>query len=217
MVWIWVSETKKSGLSLGFFRKNWVWVYETVNVLGGAIRVDFVSLCILIAYRAGRLKFSPTFPHIPSVLFGSQIIEAVRHMSLSFTFRHLATKVKNFGWFGFKFFDFQIKTPVSKILYACLDSNSIICVHKRQKSLSTEFISQLLQVFGDILQSSRLRCCAFKLFFIIWRTLRRKVNAYWSCCNAKLCFYSFSLRSNWKQLPRLIDQACWRDITHENP
>ena len=45
------------------------------------------------------------------------------------------------------FFDFQTKTPVSKILDACLSSNSMIWVHKRKESLSTQFISQLSQVF----------------------------------------------------------------------
>ena len=62
------------------------------------------------------------------------------------------------------FFDFQTKTPVPKILYACLASNSMIWVHKRKKSLSTQFIFQLPQFFCGILQSCRLRCCAFKLF-----------------------------------------------------
>ena len=44
-------------------------------------------------------------------------------------------------------FDFQSETPVSKVLYACLASNSMIRVHKRKESLSTQFISQLPQVF----------------------------------------------------------------------
>ena len=64
------------------------------------------------------------------------------------------------------FFDFQTKTPVSKILYPCLASNSMICVHKRKKSLSTQVISQFSQVFCGTLQSCRLRCCAFKLFLL---------------------------------------------------
>ena len=45
------------------------------------------------------------------------------------------------------FFDFQSKTPVSKTLYARLASTSMIWVHKRKESLSTQFISQLPQVF----------------------------------------------------------------------
>ena len=64
------------------------------------------------------------------------------------------------------FFDFQSKTPVSKILQACLASNSMIWVHKRKESLSIQLISQLPQLFWGILQSCRLRCCAFKLFLL---------------------------------------------------
>ena len=45
------------------------------------------------------------------------------------------------------FFDFRIKTPVSKILYACLASISMIWVHKRKESLSKQIISQLSQAF----------------------------------------------------------------------
>ena len=33
------------------------------------------------------------------------------------------------------FFDFQTKTPVSIILYACLYSNSMICVDEPKKSV----------------------------------------------------------------------------------
>ena len=64
------------------------------------------------------------------------------------------------------FSDFQTKTPVPKIFYACLASNSMIWVHKCKESLNTQFISQLPQVVCGILQSCRLRCCAFKLFLL---------------------------------------------------
>ena len=73
------------------------------------------------------------------------------------------------------FFDFQTKTPVSKILYACLASNSMIWVHRRKESLSTQFISQLPQVFCAILQSCRLRCCAFKVFLVFEELFVAKV------------------------------------------
>ena len=36
------------------------------------------------------------------------------------------------------FFDFQTKTPVSIILYACLYSNSMICVDKPMESLKAQ-------------------------------------------------------------------------------
>ena len=48
-------------------------VYESVIVLGGAIRADFVPQCFMKACRAGRLQFSPIFLHILSALFGIQI------------------------------------------------------------------------------------------------------------------------------------------------
>ena len=120
--------------------------------------------------------------------------EAVKHMSSSFSFKHIATKVKS-GWYGFMFNDFQTKTALSIILYARLYSNSMICVDKPKESLKTQFLSQLSQIRCGILQLFRLCCCAFKPFFVSWVTLRRKSIAWWSCCNAKLCFCSFSIRS----------------------
>ena len=72
-------------------------MYESVNVLGGAIRVDFVALCILIAFRAGRLNFSPTFCVYCRYYLVFKLTEAIGHMSLSFSFRHNATKVKKIG------------------------------------------------------------------------------------------------------------------------
>ena len=42
----------------------------------------------------------------------------------------------------------------------------MIWVHECKESLTTQFISQLPQVVCGILQSYRLRCCAFKLFLL---------------------------------------------------
>ena len=51
----------------------------------------------------------------------------------------------------------------------------MIWVHKCKESLSKQFISQLLQVFCGILQSCRLRCCAFKLFLFFDELFDAKV------------------------------------------
>ena len=51
----------------------------------------------------------------------------------------------------------------------------MIWVHKRKESLSTQFISQLPQIFCDILQSCRLRCCAFKLYLLFEEIFDAKV------------------------------------------
>ena len=48
-------------------------MYESVNVLGGVIRNDFVPQVIMKACRAGRLNFMPRFLHIHSALFGLQV------------------------------------------------------------------------------------------------------------------------------------------------
>ena len=45
--------------------------------------------------------------------------------------------------YDFMFFDFQTKTPVSIILYACLYLNSMICVEKPKESLKTQFFCQI--------------------------------------------------------------------------
>ena len=60
-------------------------------------------------------------------------------MNSSFSFKHFATKAKKIDGFDFMFFDFQTKTPVSIILYACLYLNSMICVDKSKGSLKTQF------------------------------------------------------------------------------
>ena len=73
------------------------------------------------------------------------------------------------------FFDFPSQTPVSKYLYACLASNSMIWVHKRKGSLGTQFISQLPHYFCGILQLCRLRCRAFELFLLFEELLDAKV------------------------------------------
>ena len=58
-------------------RYGWVFgenrVYESVNVLGGAIQTDFVPKGIMKACRTGRLIISPNFLHILSALIGIQV------------------------------------------------------------------------------------------------------------------------------------------------
>ena len=48
------------------------------------------------------------------------------------------------------FFDFQTKTPVSIILYACLYLNSMICINKyrqtQKKSKNTVFLSKFIKI-----------------------------------------------------------------------
>ena len=57
-------------IGLDFGQKR---VYESVIVLEGAIRADFVPQCFMIACRAGHLYFSATLLHILSALVGIQI------------------------------------------------------------------------------------------------------------------------------------------------
>ena len=45
------------------------------------------------------------------------------------------------------FFDFQTKTLVSITFYACLYSNSMICVDKPNENMKTQFICHFSQVF----------------------------------------------------------------------
>ena len=113
-----------------------------------------------------------------------KIRQALKHMISSFSFKHIATKVKKIGWYDFMFFDSQTKTPVSIILHACFYSNSMIFVDKPEESLKTQFICQFSQAFCGISHSCRLCCCVFKPFFVSWVTLRRKCKktAWWSCC-----------------------------------
>ena len=69
-------------------------------------------------------------------------------MNSSFSFNHFATKAKKSVRYDFMFFDFQTKTPVSIILYACLYLNSMICMDKyrqtQRKSENTVFLSTFI-------------------------------------------------------------------------
>ena len=69
--------------------------------------------------------------------------EALSHVKSSFSFKHFATKVKKIDRYDFMFFDFQTKTPVSIIFYACFYINSMICVDKPKESLKAQFHCQL--------------------------------------------------------------------------
>ena len=55
----------------GAFGRNRV--FESVNVIGGAMRTDFAPQCVMKACRIGHLKFSPTFLHILWALFDVQV------------------------------------------------------------------------------------------------------------------------------------------------
>ena len=59
----------------------------------------------------------------------------------------LLPKQKKFDRYDFMFFDFQTKTPVSLILYACLYLNSMICVDNPKERLKTQFFCQLSEIF----------------------------------------------------------------------
>ena len=65
------------GVRVTKLRNAWVFsknrLYETVNVLGRAIRADFFPQRNIKACRAGRLKFSHSFLHILSALFDIQM------------------------------------------------------------------------------------------------------------------------------------------------
>ena len=56
---------------VGLLAKNRM--YEPVNVLGRAIRAEFVPQCIMKACRAGHLNFSLSFLHILQALFDIQM------------------------------------------------------------------------------------------------------------------------------------------------
>ena len=70
-------------------------MYESVKVLGGVIRADFVPQRIMKACRAGRLKFCPPSCIYTRHYLAFKLREAVRHLSSSFSLEHTATKVKN--------------------------------------------------------------------------------------------------------------------------
>ena len=74
---VYLGNVRTYGLDLGVgvikLRNGWAFgksrVCESANVLGGAIRTDFVPQCNMKACRAGHLNFSPTFLHTLSALF----------------------------------------------------------------------------------------------------------------------------------------------------
>ena len=95
----------------------------------------------------GNAIVSATFLQIVPY-FPFKLGEFVRHVNSSFSFKHFATKAKKTDRYDFMFFDFQFKTPVSIILYACLYLNSMICIDKyrqtQRKSENTVFSSTFI-------------------------------------------------------------------------
>ena len=136
-----------------------------------------------------------------------KLTEAVREMSLFITFRHNATKVKKFVDLASCSLVFKLRLLSQKILYACLASNSMICVHRNKKSLSTQIISQLSQVFRGILQSCRVSCCAFKLVLLFEELFDAKVQPIGHAVTQNYVFCSLSIKTNQWQFQWLIDQT----------
>ena len=75
------------------------------------------------------------------------------------------------------FFDFQTKTPVWTILYACLYSTSKICVYKPEESVKTQFICQISRTVLVFYSHADTVAARSNLFFVSWVTLRRKITA----------------------------------------
>ena len=69
------------GIDLGVrvkkLKLKWVFgknrMYGSVNVLGGAIRVNCFTQCDMKTRRAGHFNFLPTFLHLLSAIFGIYI------------------------------------------------------------------------------------------------------------------------------------------------
>ena len=65
------------------------------------------------------------------------------------------------------FFDFQAKTPVSIILFACLFLNSMICVNKTQrKPENTVFLSTFIN-FCVVFYSGTVSVAVHSKYFLI--------------------------------------------------
>ena len=192
MGWIWASESKKKSQGLAFEKKR---MHESVIVLGGAIQADFVRQCVMKACRSSRLKFCP-----PSCIYTRNYLqfklrEAVRHISSSFSFKHNATKVQKWLiWLQNLWFWNQDSCLNSFVCLLVLKLHDL-CRQTQRKPENTVFC-QGSKICCGILQSFRLWCSAFKPIFVNWVTLWRKSTAYWSCCNAKQCSCSSSVRSN---------------------
>ena len=74
------------------------------------------------------------------------------------------------------FFDFQIRTPVSINLYACLYSHSIVCVDKPKENPNAQFICQLSQNcwwYPTVMQTFLL--CIQTFFLLVERLFNAKV------------------------------------------
>ena len=100
--------------------------------------------CIKTGYTSVMQYFRPPSYILSQHYLAFKIGEAVRHVNSSFSFKHFATTARKKGdRYDFMFSEFQTKTPVSIILYACLYLNSMICVDKPNEGLKTQFFCQL--------------------------------------------------------------------------
>ena len=154
------------------------------------------------ACRTGRLNFYPPSCIHSQHCFAFKLRDAVRHMSSPFSFMHFASQVKE-NWLWFSNWD------------SCL--NHFVCLlvvnfqylfrQTQRKPGNTVYLSTPTNFLWYLTFMQTLFLCV-QTIFVSWLTRWRKITAYLSCCNAKVCFCSFSIRSNLKQFPWLIDWTC---------
>ena len=152
-------------------------MYEFVNVLGGVMPTDFFPQCFMKACRTGRLNFHPTSCIHSRHYLAFKLRDSERHMSSSFSFLQIATKVKEnwLIWLDVLWFLNQDSCLNHFVCLLVLNFQNL-CRQTQTKPENTVYLSTFANFCG-ILQSCRLCCCAFNPFFVSWVTLRRKITA----------------------------------------
>ena len=186
--------THRIEIGFGFRQKLNVWVLQWIKTCDSS-RLLFHNVIwkseepVASIFRSASCIFSP---HCLTFKLG----EAVRHMSSSFSFMHIATKVEEnwLIWLDVLWLS-NWNFCLSRFVCFLVLNFQILCRQTQRKPKNTVYLSTFSNFCG-ILQSCRLCCCAFQPFSVSWVTLRGKSTAYWSCCSAKLCFCSFSTKNN---------------------
>ena len=178
MLRIWLSESLNWD-EIGFFRqKLCVWIRQRIKV---AIRVDFVPRFFMIACRAGRLNFSPSFLHVLSVIFDIQIRSSCKTHALIIQFCAYCYRSINCSliwlkalWFSNK--DSRLKhfvcLPVLKLHSLCrqtvrtLDNTVCLSTFLNLLWYLTAMQTQLLSIqtfFRYLFYSPTQKCCLLEL------------------------------------------------------
>ena len=149
-------------------------MHESVNVLGGAIRADFVPQCNMIAFRSGRLNFFPSLPRVLLALFCIQMKSSHETRELIFYFRAICYQSRELASCSL-IFKLRLLSQTFSML-ACPQNpwyRLTISTQAWTESLLVNFLKLVVVSYSH----ADYVAVQSNLFFVTWVTLHRKNTA----------------------------------------